>query len=99
MAPLPDVDRAHALCRENRREIEASEGCGGFYCLRTFAPGDIEYWLSDESALCPRCCTDAVIGSASGFPITRDFLRLMHLRWFGPVDSFEQILKNEAEPQ
>jgi hypothetical protein len=99
MAPAPDVDRPHGHSSRHRAEILASEVCGCFYCLRTFPPGDIECWLSDESALCPRCCTDAVIGSASGFPLTRDFLRRMHLRWFGPVESFEQILKDEDESQ
>ena len=90
MAPAPDVDRAHAHCKENRREIEASELCGCFYCLRTFAPEEIGCWLAVElTALCPHCQIDSVIGSASGFPITAEFLRRMHARWFETVVPFE----------
>ena len=87
MAPLPDVDRAHQHCIRHRREVMASDVCGCFYCLRRFAPGEIEHWLNgpteaDETALCPHCCIDSVLGSASGFPITADFLQRMHARWF-----------------
>jgi hypothetical protein len=34
------------------------------------------------TADCPRCGIDAVIGSASGFPITSEFLSSMNGRWF-----------------
>jgi hypothetical protein len=29
-----------------------------------------------------RCGVDSVIGSAAGFPITREFLEAMNRRWF-----------------
>ncbi len=40
--------------------------------------------LPDEppTAECPFCHTDSVIGDASGFPITKDFLKKMKKRWF-----------------
>ncbi|MFZ5638049.1 MAG: cytoplasmic protein [Pseudomonadota bacterium] len=38
---------------------------------------------SGQTALCPRCGVDAVIGSRSGFPITAEFLAQMRARWFG----------------
>lgn len=42
-------------------------------------------YISDEepTAECPYCHIDAVIGDASGFPITEEFLRKMMHRWFG----------------
>lgn len=30
----------------------------------------------------PRCGIDSVIGSAAGFPLTKEFLFQMHARWF-----------------
>lgn len=90
-----DVDRAHTHSIRHRREIEASSVCGCFYCLHTFSPGEVEHWLAvEEPALCPHCAIDSVLGSASGFPITPDFLRRMHARWFGAVDPLESESDN-----
>jgi acetone carboxylase gamma subunit len=33
-------------------------------------------------ALCPRCEIDSVLGDASGYPITHDFLSKMRHYWF-----------------
>jgi hypothetical protein len=33
------------------------------------------------TALCPRCGIDSVIGSDSGFPVERGFLRRMKQHW------------------
>jgi hypothetical protein len=90
MAPIPDVERAHQHSSRHRSEIEASERCGCFYCLRTFAPDEIEDWLvNEQTALCPHCMIDSVLGSASGFPITAEFLRRMHARWFEMTVPFD----------
>ncbi len=79
----PDLGSAHKHCIRHSAEIEASDICGCFYCLSTFPPSDIVEWTDDgQTALCPRCPVDAVLGSASGLPIARAFLELMHERWF-----------------
>ena len=39
--------------------------------------GDIEDWVEGEngtSAVCPHCDVESVIGDASGFPLTEEFL-------------------------
>jgi len=84
MGNAPDVVAAHRHSSRHRGELEASERCGCFYCLAVFGPQEIESWLSegDGTALCPRCSIDSVIGSASGLPITREFLGEMHRLWF-----------------
>jgi hypothetical protein len=79
---------AHKSSIFHRAQIMASELCGCFYCLEIFKPSDIERWTDinkDESqytALCPHCGIDAVIGSASGYPITKEFLKRMEEEWF-----------------
>ena len=60
-----------------------SKLCGCFHCLEVFPPHEIEEWIHDgETALCPRCGVDSVIGSASGYSIKREFLAKMHNHWF-----------------
>jgi hypothetical protein len=36
----------------------------------------------EKMAFCPYCGIDSVIGSKSGFPITKIFLEAMHKYWF-----------------
>jgi hypothetical protein len=79
----PNYIRAHNHSSRHRDEIDRSEHCGCFYCLEMFAPKEITDWTDEGStALCPRCGIDSVIGSASGFSLSHDFLRRMHDYWF-----------------
>jgi hypothetical protein len=79
----PDHIAAHEHCSLNRAELERSERCGCFYCFAIFPPSQIVEWIDDrQTAICPECPVDAVIGSASGYPITREFLERMHAHWF-----------------
>jgi len=52
-----------------------------------FPPTEITNWTDERSAdqvtaNCPYCGIDSVIGSASGFPITEEFLKKMRTHWF-----------------
>jgi hypothetical protein len=92
MSEIPaDLVAAHRHSALHAEEIQASDTCGCFCCLAIFAPGDISVWINDKNvgegregrtALCPKCGIDSVIGSASGFPITPEFLAAMQRRWF-----------------
>jgi hypothetical protein len=79
---------AHAHSSNHRREIEESERCGCFYCCSTFTPADVEDWVDEDAegigqtAMCPRCGIDSVIGSKSGFPIEVEFFAAMKSFWF-----------------
>lgn len=86
-----DLNTAHDFCSLNRASIENSTVCGCFHCEAIFAPSEVVDWINDasvrrgltgETAICPRCGIDSVIGSESGFPITAEFLEKMHARWF-----------------
>ena len=78
-----DVRVAHDHCSRHRAEVLASTACGCFYCEQAFPPGEIEDWVDDgETALCPRCGIDSVIGDASGFAITAEMLKEMRGYWF-----------------
>ena len=83
-----DFMAAHEAARFNREMLTSSKKCGCFYCLQIFQPTEIEEWCSEQdeneevTAICPYCGMDSVIGEDSGFPITQEFLRAMHRRWF-----------------
>jgi hypothetical protein len=83
----PDHIRSHRHSIRHREEVIASQECGCFYCLTIFPPEEIENWVDEwegvgQTALCPRCGMDSVIGSQSGYPITADFLAAMKSHWF-----------------
>ncbi len=83
-----DVREAHRHSSQHRNEVLQSEICGCFYCCEIFPPQTIHEWVDEDesgvgqTAICPRCGIDSVIGSASGFPIERSFLTRMHASWF-----------------
>lgn len=78
------VIAAHKHSSKHRAELEKSEKCGCFYCLEIYSPKKIVDWTDgDQTAICPYCWVDSVIGDASGFPITKEFLKEMKAHWFG----------------
>jgi hypothetical protein len=75
---------AHKHSSNHRKIVLDSEKCGCFYCLSIFTPDAIKEWSDEgQTALCPHCGIDSIIGSGSGFIISVTFLREMHERWFG----------------
>lgn len=83
------LERAHDHTIRHHQKIIHSQICGCFYCVDTYPPTLIREWIDGrQTALCPKCRIDSVIGSASGFPITREFLESMHRYWFGREYSY-----------
>ncbi len=79
----PEIVKAHEHSSQHRVELGASKVCGCFYCLKIFTPDEIDDWVDNgKTALCPSCEIDSVIGDASGFPITKEFMGQMHHYWF-----------------
>lgn len=79
---------AHKRSSNHRDEIEQSEKCGCFHCLSIFTPKLIDEWIDEDkkgigtTAMCPECGIDSVIGSKSGYPIEKEFLKKMSELWF-----------------
>ncbi len=79
----PDYITAHKHSSNHRAELERSDLCGCFYCMAIFPPSEITEWIDEGlTAICPKCPVDSVTGSASGYPITKEFLEQMHSHWF-----------------
>ena len=80
-----EILEAHKHSSTHREELRNSEVCGCFYCLDRFDYRNIEEWIGEDNdtALCPGCTVDSVIGSASGYPAgDLEFLRAMRAYWF-----------------
>ena len=75
---------AHDASFRNREQIERSKQCGCFSCCRIFPASEVTDYVSPEepTAVCPYCHIDSVIGDASDYPVTEEFLKEMNKRWF-----------------
>lgn len=78
--------RAHRASFKNEESILRSTVCGCFSCMATFPPSDVALipeMDGKRTAWCPHCNIDAVLGDATGYPITPEFLKEMKGEWFG----------------
>jgi hypothetical protein len=95
MAEIPYGDKhrhphraAHRHSSQHRAEILQSDRCRCFYCLASYSPREIKDWVDEDpqeigqTALCPKCGIDSVIGSASGVPLDDDFFGEMRKAFF-----------------
>ena len=78
---------AHKHSSNHRGELERSKLCGCFHCLAIFPPSQVSEWIDEvndvgTTAMCPQCGIDSVIGDASRFPITAEFLSALRAYWF-----------------
>lgn len=82
--PAAQLKQAHILASLHRKQIEKSAVCGCFFCETRFDSARIEEWTDEgDTALCPNCGVDSVIGDASRLAVTDpDFLRRMRIFWF-----------------
>ena len=77
----------------NMGKLIEDKKCGCFYCGSIFDPMEISEWTDADTALCPYCGIDAILGEYTGLPVALPFLTQMHEYWFGdaedmPVNAF-----------
>lgn len=84
-ATKPAYIEAHKFSAHHREMLEKDSKCGCFSCLAIFHSSEIDTWYDDrgDTAACPYCGIDSVIGESSGYPITKEFLKIMNNYWFG----------------
>ena len=77
------LSEAHHHSAHHRNQIEQSHKCGCFSCCEIFDASEVVDFIDNgETALCPHCGIDSVIGDASGLEITPQFLKAMYHHWF-----------------
>ena len=68
----------HKHSVENKYEILNSKKCACFHCFRIYDSVEVDTFLQEndgiETALCPLCITDTIIGDASGFNLTDEMI-------------------------
>jgi hypothetical protein len=86
---------AYRYTSNNWSQIRASTACGCCNCLALFAPDEVVAWsgldmhnaddpdaVEKQTAMCPHCGSEAVLGDKSGYPINVQFLGHMNEAWF-----------------
>lgn len=90
-----DLLAAYRYVKNNWSAIQGSTACGCCRCLQIFPPDEIIAWtgldfdnmddpdaINKQTALCPRCGSEAVLGDGAGLPIDPGFLTRMNEAWF-----------------
>ena len=82
MAIKASLKARHKKSHNHRSYLEKARICGCFYCFSEFPIQQIAEWIdADQTALCPRCGVDAVLGF--GTPAAdEELLHAMHEHWF-----------------
>lgn len=80
---------AHKFSFANAENLKNSKICGCYFCGEIFTPDKIDSYTRDKdgnTAICPFCWVDSIIGDASGYPVTPKFLKKMGDYWFRASD-------------
>jgi hypothetical protein len=86
---------AYRYTTNNWAQVRGSKLCGCCNCLETFGPDEVVAWtgldfqnaddpkaVENQTAMCPHCGCEAVLGDKSGYPINAQFLGHMNEAWF-----------------
>src|SRR5262245_44217335 len=88
VATFPEAIRsAHSHSSNHRQELLAGTTCACFYCCTVFPTDNITEWIDivrgeRQTALCPLCGVDSVLGERAGFELSPEFLHDMKPYWF-----------------
>ncbi len=79
---------------KNKEIIKKSNKVACYYCLNIYDATHIRDYTDDNTAICPFCDVDTIIGDATNYPIEdKNFLE--HMYWY----AFCRISMNEDHPE
>lgn len=80
------ADKAYIHSINNEKELNSSNKCGCFYCLKIYNTNKIKEWIEENSgnktALCPYCEIDSVIAESDEYELCEELLKYMYNIWF-----------------
>ena len=92
---MADLLAAYRHTLNNWVELGDSAVCGCCNCMQIFPVSDIVAWtgldlsriddpaaVAEQTALCPRCGSEALIGDKSGIALNARFLTEMNDAWY-----------------
>ena len=83
LANQEKIIQAHEHSSNHKEELKNSSVIGCFYCCNYIKFNEIKEWIdAGDTALCPKCGIDSVIGSDSDYTISKKFLKDMNAHWF-----------------
>lgn len=77
-----DPIKAHKHSSNHRKELQDSRVIGCFYCCKVIKFSQIKEWCDKGTTGICSCGIDSLIGDASGYKITKRFLKEMNKYWF-----------------
>ena len=78
-----ELQKVYKHSSMNVEEIRKSKLCGCFYCKKIFHANEVEDFIDGgQTALCPYCDIDSVIGDASDISIKLELLDEMNKKYF-----------------
>ena len=78
-----EMKQMHSHTLRNRKEIEASHSCVCISCCEIFPASEVVDYIDEgETALCPICGIDAVIGDCTGISMDRETINELHKEYF-----------------
>ena len=88
MLAKSQLHEAHEHSVSNRVAINKSGWCGCFSCCQVYPAEEVQDWTDKgETALCPKCNIDSIIGDASGLSLNMQLLRQMQRQFFSNIDT------------
>jgi len=80
------LTEAHKHTRNNYDELKSSRYCGCCCCMSIYPSAKVNraccISMERDTFFCPLCGIDCVIGDASGYELTPEFLGAMNEHWF-----------------
>lgn len=80
-----ELQKINEFSVNNMEFLEEEQKCGCFFCGKIFNSSEITGCIEDEdgdTAVCPFCKIDSVIGESCGCEITPELLKEMKDYWF-----------------
>jgi hypothetical protein len=78
--------KAHKYTNDNVWYLVEPQDCICIYCLNRFNSTEIIDYSLDDTAICPYCLVDGVIGEKSGYIFTDDEAIMMYEFFFNSGD-------------
>ncbi|MFC3104992.1 cytoplasmic protein [Salinisphaera aquimarina] len=93
MYSLSTLHRLHETSSNHRELILNSIQLGCFHCCKQFSPEALDEWWDEDAngigqtAVCPYCGIDTVVGDAAGHRITEQLLAALRDHFFWRICS------------
>lgn len=92
---VEEMRKAHKFTHSNLWYLCENQNCRCIYCLEEFESLTIYDYTLDDTALCPYCGIDAVIGEKSGYTINKEEAQLFYEFFFNnSKDSFSEHISD-----